>query len=46
MLAVIATGGKQYLVKEADEILVDKLTAKVNDILWLLKHTYIELFEE
>ena len=33
--SVIKVSGKQYLVKEADEILVDKLTAKVNDILSL-----------
>jgi len=29
MLAVIETGGKQYLVKKGDEILVEKLDTKV-----------------
>lgn len=28
MLAVIATGGKQYLVKTGEEIKIEKLTAK------------------
>lgn len=29
--AVVQTGGKQYLVKENDEIYVDRLTYKIND---------------
>lgn len=29
--AVIKTGGKQYLIKENDEIYVDRLPHKVND---------------
>lgn len=29
--AVIKTGGKQYLVKENDEIYVDRLDHKIND---------------
>lgn len=33
--SVIKVSGKQYLVKEADEILVDKITAKINDVLSL-----------
>ncbi len=30
-LAVIKTGGKQYLVKEAEELIVDKLEGKEGD---------------
>ena len=33
--SVIKVSGKQYLVKESDEILVDKINAKVNDTLSL-----------
>lgn len=29
--AVVQTGGKQYLVKENDEIYVDRLSYKIND---------------
>lgn len=30
-IAVVRTGGKQYLVKENDEIVVDRLSAKAKD---------------
>lgn len=30
-MAVIKTGGKQYLIKEGDEIVVDQLTGKEKD---------------
>ena len=30
-IAVVKTGGKQYLVKENDEIIVDKLSGKPKD---------------
>ena len=33
--AVVKTGGKQYLVKENDEIVVDRLDAKEKDVLEL-----------
>ena len=31
MIAVIKTGGKQYIVKEGDVLKIEKLTAKPND---------------
>lgn len=35
--AVVKTGGKQYLVKEDDEIVVDKLEARDNEKVELVK---------
>lgn len=34
-MAVVKTGGKQYLVKENDEIFVDKMEGQVNDVVEL-----------
>ncbi len=34
-LAIIKTGGKQYLVKENDELYVDRIEGKDNDIIEL-----------
>ncbi len=31
-LAVIKSGGKQYLVKEQDELFIDKIDGKENDV--------------
>ncbi|MDH7476630.1 MAG: 50S ribosomal protein L21 [Microgenomates group bacterium] len=42
-LAVIKTGGKQYLVKEGDEIYVDRIEGKKND---QIKLETLAIFEE
>ena len=45
-LAVIKTGGKQYLVKEGDEIIVDNLSSKKEEIVELPALAVIDLEKE
>jgi large subunit ribosomal protein L21 len=45
-LAVIKTGGKQYLVKEGDEIIVDHLSSKKEEIVELPALAVIDLEKE
>lgn len=40
MIAIIETGGKQYLVKEGDKIKVEKLTGNVGDTITFDKVLY------
>jgi large subunit ribosomal protein L21 len=45
-LAVIKTGGKQYLVKEGDQIIVDHLSSKKEELVELPALAVIDLEKE